>query len=910
MTMKNTTTTTTTTAITITTDGTVDCDTRYDALSSASQHPAQAPQLCRSWGASLIVAALDRRRQPRRERAPYLGPRKCNSIPRVLTSLLPLLLLAPSLSAASIHTAAKKGDIDGVRKTVATDPDSLNDRDWFGRTALHHAVREGHSELVRALLTMGADSAIKDRGGRVAADFAKPGDTATATVLKAAAPAPKVEEKPAPQTVPKQGKSPLHQAIARNRTLLAQELIEAGAKVEPELLPMVLRYRNLDTAKLLLTHGADPDSKDRRGRPLLLEALRGRQPEIAELLIAHGANLNATVEDDLSLVDWAIRNGHQESAELLVRHGAKPAQPHPAQLANAIARKPADARALSWLEAHPDWAKASQRGQPLLIAAISQRRFDVASKMISLGADPNASASFGRSALHAAAEVGNPELIAELLAAGAKADARDHRGRSARDLSRLSVEASAALVAGGVPRFTALHDAIAKSDLEAAKAAFAEFAGLETTAADGRTPLMAARRSAKISQWLIQQGAKLDAVDSGGRDALHHAVIDDQPDTVAILLKAGSDPNHAATSGLRPIHFAKSAAVVKQLAARDADLKTAAGPFKRTPMAEAVRHRREAVVEALLDAGAEFADNEAGEALLKAAERGDIPGMDALLQRGVKIDATDRAGRTALHHVSAAHSEPPIAVIEFLLKQGADVNTADKASQTPAHAAAGRHRAAQLKTLAAAGADLQARDRVQQTPLHHAANSHRPDAKMVAVMKQLMAQGAPPNPRDLHGRTPLDIVESRLHRSGDQNGVVDALRALGARRGTLFPKRLNPPLHLAIATGDQARTAEILAKDPAAAHSKDDQGRSPLHLAAAQGNAESATELLVLGVDADIPDEFGRTPLHAAARMGHVVLVRMLLAKGAKADTQDLGGFRAADLAKQRQHTDILDLLK
>jgi hypothetical protein len=36
----------------------------------------------------------------------------------------------------------------------------------------------------------------------------------------------------------------------------------------------------------------------------------------------------------------------------------------------------------------------------------------------------------------------------------------------------------------------------------------------------------------------------------------------------------------------------------------------------------------------------------------------------------------------------------------------------------------------------------------------------------------------------------------------------------------------------------------------------------------------------------------------------------MLLAKGAKADTQDLGGFRAADLAKQRQHTDILDLLK
>jgi ankyrin repeat protein len=806
-------------------------------------------------------------------------------------AILITCLLAPSLFAGDIHNVAKKGQVDEVRKLVAAKPEVLNDRDWFGRTALHYAAREGHADLVRALLTMGADMSITDRGGRTAADFA------TDSSAKLLAPA-EPEPVQTPQPRPKQTRSPLHQAIVHNRTLEAQELIAAGAKIEPEFLPHAIRHRNLELIKLLLAKGADPNATDSRDRPLLFEALRHRQPEVAEALIAAGAKLDAKTPDGLSLVDWAVQNGHEEGATLLVRHGAQPATPHPAMLGHAIDRAD-DARALSLLQEHPDWAKAQHRGQPLLIHAISRRRSDVAARFIALGADVNAAASFGRTPLHAAAEAGLLPIAKRLLKAGAKTDARDHQGRSARDLPRLSPVMLEVL--RDVPRFMALHDAVAADDLEAAKAALAaNFALRDAPAGDGRTPLIAAKSPA-MARWLIEQGAALDG-------ALHNAVRQDQSEIVTILLEAKADPDAGDKSELRAIHFAKSAAIVAALAAKGADLESPAGPFKRTPIAEAMRHNRTAVVQALIDAGAEFADEQATESLLKAAEQGDIPAMTDLLARGARINASNQAGRTALHQASGAFFEISPRVLRFLLEQGADLNATDKTGQTPLHAAAGRQRTPPIAVLIEAGANLEARDRNEQTPLHIAANVHRPDARMVAALKLLIGKGAPPNPRDIHGRTPLDLIESRLRRSGDHNGVVDALAALGARRGALFPKRLNPPLHLAIADANLERAREILAEDPPATYARDDQGRSPLHLASAQGLAEIASELIALGAKLDAPDEFGRSPLHAAAQAVQPELIRLLRAKGAKS-SKDLGGVTPADLAKQRRCQACLEAL-
>jgi len=52
------------------------------------------------------------------------------------------------------------------------------------------------------------------------------------------------------------------------------------------------------------------------------------------------------------------------------------------------------------------------------------------------------------------------------------------------------------------------------------------------------------------------------------------------------------------------------------------------------------------------------------------------------------------------------------------------------------------------------------------------------------------------------------------------------------------------------------------------------------------------------------------TPLHFAARGGHVDVIRTLLAKGADANLKSKGGRTALDLAKEKNQTDVIELLQ
>lgn len=87
---------------------------------------------------------------------------------------------------------------------------------------------------------------------------------------------------------------------------------------------------------------------------------------------------------------------------------------------------------------------------------------------------------------------------------------------------------------------------------------------------------------------------------------------------------------------------------------------------------------------------------------------------------------------------------------------------------------------------------------------------------------------------------------------------------------------------------DQLRKA--LKLKPSAVNARDKEGRTPLHLAAAGGNAKVATVLLEKGADVNsrAPDDF--TPLHYAAAGGHVAVAELLLAAGADPHLKDKSG--------------------
>ncbi len=124
----------------------------------------------------------------------------------------------------AIHGAALEGRVDDVKRLLSEDPELLHARDDADWTPLHRAVAWGRVEVVRVLLSRGADPNAQERSGW----------------------------------------TPLHVAIRRDGE---------NCKIITEL---------------LLRHGAQTDIRDGFGKtPLDLALSRGYE-EIAEVLKQHG----------------------------------------------------------------------------------------------------------------------------------------------------------------------------------------------------------------------------------------------------------------------------------------------------------------------------------------------------------------------------------------------------------------------------------------------------------------------------------------------------------------------------------------------------------------------------------------------------------------------------------------------
>lgn len=86
----------------------------------------------------------------------------------------------------------------------------------------------------------------------------------------------------------------------------------------------------------------------------------------------------------------------------------------------------------------------------------------------------------------------------------------------------------------------------------------------------------------------------------------------------------------------------------------------------------------------------------------------------------------------------------------------------------------------------------------------------------------------------------------------------------------------------------------------------DQEGKKPLHRAAASGNVGVINALIELGASVYARAEDGRRPLHEAAINGHVAAIDTLVKHGAGFYYQDENGYTALELAVHRGHVNAI----
>ena len=320
----------------------------------------------------------------------------------LLTTIAAVLLVGCGNPEAdrALRLAARKGDIEAVKKSIADGAD-VNAKSESGTTPLQRAAQYGEKEVVELLISKGADlSAKEDIFGKTPLHYAaEEGHKETLKLL--------IDKGADVHAGDKDGDSPLAWAVYSNHMDIVKLLIAAGADVNVKNnkygwtpLYSATGGGHKKITELLIDKGADVNAKDDTGMtPLHYEAMSWAayhgHKEIVELLIAKGADVDAKGDDGRTPLDWAVDLGYTELADLLRKHAGKTSE---------------ELFALF---------KAAAKGN---IEAVKQH--------LDGGADVNAKDGGGWTPLHFAAWFGHTEVAELLIAKGADVNAKDHTGRT------------------------------------------------------------------------------------------------------------------------------------------------------------------------------------------------------------------------------------------------------------------------------------------------------------------------------------------------------------------------------------------------------------------------------------------------------------------------------------------------
>ena len=761
-----------------------------------------------------------------------------------------------------LHDAAWDGDINIVKAMIEADPKLISARDDYERGPLHCAARGGHADLVRYLLSKGADV----------------------------------------DSIAYNSFTPLHLTSSPE---VARILIEAGAEPSAYILSSAARYGKWEKVKLLMELGQpidllsaielgwtdvareliedDPEAA-RKSRATARAAYEG-QMEIVRLLVSQGADVNSGDPSPLVSACW---QGHREIITYLLEQGANP---------NTAWGGSGSGELMTWAVGHDDTyylelflehgadpnlvADAWSDGLKPLHTAAYEGRAAAASLLIQNGAPVNVNVN-GLTPLHLGASEGHAEVVAVLINAGA-----DVNPGLDTDVIPPIIRA---LARGHLDVAVLLTDAGAGIDIHVA-------------AALGRSELVGALLDADPTRLEHRD-------DCVGRTAIAWAVANGQRKVVDMLLTRGANPNCRTT---RP-----DAELSMWFVDPIPEGETPTDDVGETPLHLASARGDARIVDTLLAHGADVSARlpDGKTALHVAAVGGHLDVVERLINGGADLHSGDDHGATPLHTALAHES-----IVKFLLAAGADPNRRVAAGPTPI-AWAARNDVAVAQVLIDAGAELDIftatrfgqvaalRRILDADPsLANAVRERWPVQPVLSeaaatgqfeVAEVLLQYGADPDQRGRSYGSPL--YESM------RNGHPELAKLLLDHGADVDGTKSFAPVYAA-SRMESNEMIQILVEKGADVHVSGKWGFQAIHTAAGSNRVGALQVLLDAGVDVNVSGkcDAGDTPLHYAVRGAAIDAVNFLLANGADPLRRNYRSDTPLSLAEDRRQNGDVD---
>ncbi|MGR3302530.1 MAG: ankyrin repeat domain-containing protein [Candidatus Scalindua sp.] len=508
----------------------------------------------------------------------------------------------------------------------------------------------------------------------------------------------------------RQGKSPLHYAIASN---------------------------DLELISFLINNGADVNTYDNNGNTLFHAIALWKNEELLELLIQKGGDINKPNNDGLTPIQYLAFYGADILQIIETKGGTSGST-----LIDALIKGDIEKVRTKIID-DPEKIKLLDRaGNSLLHYAIGSENYNLAKFLIEKGIDLNRKNNNGIIALDLALRKGNLQIVKLLLDRGSTVNTQNSKFNSPlhsaiyfkdkeerKKVIHLLMKYNININVQNTWGDTILHSAVRMAENELINLILYYNPNLTLKNKNGLNPLELAldRKKLNIAKLIIEHGGSVS-------DPLFNAIVNNDLHSIEEYLKINPRIDYfydslPSTSAAYLMAFFGNIETI--------DLINKYG------------------ISIECQSKDEMSQSKGVSLIHNVASVGNNEMVAGLLKRGVDVNCPSKGGDTPIIYASLFGQKDTVL---FLLKNGADIQLKDKQGGTCLHAACKNGHDEIVRILIENGSEINSKGQNDLTPLHLAANQGHEK-----VVRTLIEKDADPNSKDNENRTPLDLAKASKH---------------------------------------------------------------------------------------------------------------------------------------------------